>query len=291
MTSAEPSRIDTEAVPAKAYLGAQLHQLRHRRRISRDTAAQHLTCDVTKISRLESGRSGVKDSDLEQLLDLYGLTARDERNALLTLARKLNQRQWWHDYRDVVSDSLLSYLALESVTETIRTYEPCFIPGLLQTEAYAQALVSQFYPDTDARRRVELRLQRRALLQPRRRKRLWAILDETALVERIGGPHIMNDQLDFLRRAISELDVMIQVLPSGTSGQTGVANSFSLLRLPTQALPDIVYIEHLTGALFIDDPGQVETYRHAMERLGNIALEPNLTGGELEKAKRRLRST
>jgi transcriptional regulator with XRE-family HTH domain len=291
MAPAEPAQADIDAVPAKAYLGAQLHKLRNGRRITRDAAADHLTCNVTKISRLESGRSSIKDGDLEQLLDLYGVTARDERNALLTLARKLNQRQWWHEYRDVVSNSLLSYLTLESITETIRTYEPCFIPGLLQTEAYAQALVSQFYPDTDARRRVELRLQRRALLQPRRPKRLWAIIDETALVERIGDPRIMHDQLDFLRHATGELNVMIQVLPSGTSGQTGVANSFSLLRLPTRALPDVVYIEHLTGALFIDDPGQVETYRNAIERLGSSALEPDLTGGELEKAKRRLRST
>lgn len=291
MASSEPKQIDSGIEPAKAYLGAQLHKLRGDRRINRDVAAQRLGCDASKISRIESGRSGVKDHDLEVLLDLYGITAREERDALLTLTRKLNQRQWWHDYRDIVPDSLHSYLALESITDTIRTYEPCFIPGLLQTENYAHALVREFYPDVNARRRVELRIQRRALLEQRRRKRLWAVIDETALVERIGTPQVMQEQLDFLARAIRDLNVLIQILPSGTAGQTGVANSFSLLRLPSRALPDVVYIEHLTGAVFIDDPVQVETYRYAMERLGKIALEPDDTDGELKKAARRSRSS
>jgi transcriptional regulator with XRE-family HTH domain len=291
MVQPEPKQVDSPIEPAKAYLGAQLHRLRNDRQVLREVAAQRLGCDASKISRIESGRSTVKDHDLEVLLDLYGVNMPQERGALLTLTRKLNQRQWWHDYRDVVPASLHSYLALESITETIRTYEPCFIPGLLQTENYTHALVREFYP-ASARRRVELRAQRRALLEQRRRKRLlWAVIGETALLERIGTPQVMQEQLNFLARAIRDLNVLIQILPSGTAGQTGVANSFSLLRLPSRALPDVVYLEHLTGAFFIDDPGQVETYRYAMEGLGKIALEPDDTDGELKKAARRLRSS
>jgi transcriptional regulator with XRE-family HTH domain len=289
---------DSDVEPARAYLGAQLRRLREARRITRADAACKLSCDDTKISRVERGDSRVKDTDLDALLTFYGVTDRRHRDALLALARRLTQAQWWQDYRDVVPGWLHSYLVLESIAETIRTYEPRFIPGPLQTEDYALALVSKVHAST-AQRRVELRLgRRRTLLRPQPGRpggghgfahpRLWAIIDESALAERIGGPRVMREQLEFLSHATSDLNVQIQILPSGTGGSTGIANSFSLLRLPTEVLPDLVYIEHLTGAQFIDDPHDVDTYRHAIEQLGQVALEPRHTSIELEKAMRRL---
>jgi transcriptional regulator with XRE-family HTH domain len=263
--------------PAQRYLGAQLRRLRETCGITREAAAQSLRCTEPKISRLEMGTSRVKDTDLDLLLTLYKVTSHAEREAMLTLARRLTQWQWWHNYRDVVPEWLRSYFVLESITETVRTYEPRFIPGLLQTRAYAHALMGNHYPEREAVRRVNVRLQRRQTLleQGRRRKAtntftqpwLWAIIDESALSERIGAPEVMREQLDFLVDVAADLSVQIQILPSGNGGLTGLANPFSLFRLPTPALPDLVYIEHLTGAIFVDDPADVETYRRAMERL------------------------
>jgi hypothetical protein len=204
------------------------------------------------------GRTRVKNDDLDALLNLYGVMQEVDRRAMLGFARKLSQPQWWHDYGDVVSGWLRSYLVLESVTDRIRTYEAQFIPGLLQTPAYAEALVSKHYPSARLRRRVEVRQRRRQmLLDPQLRTRavngavdpwLWAIIDESALGERIGAPGVMREQIDFLIHATVHLNVRIQVLPSGTAGLTGVGNSFSLLRLRTRLLPDVVSLLNTSPA-------------------------------------------
>ncbi|MGA5304605.1 helix-turn-helix domain-containing protein [Nucisporomicrobium flavum] len=291
--------VGSRADPAQEYLGRQLRRLREASGISRETAGRHIGSSEPKISRIELGRTRVKDRDLHDLLTLYGVTDEVSREAILGLASKLNQPQWWHDYGDVVSGWLRSYLVLESFTDKIRTYESRFIPGLLQTTAYAQALVKHHYQNEDeVRRRVEVRQRRRqTLLDPRRLTRapngviepwLWAIIDEPALHERIGSAAVMREQIDFLIHATRNLHVRIQILPAGTAGLTGVGNSFSLLRLHTQELPDVVYLEHLAGAHFLYDPHEVDPYRLATERIGITALHPSDTVTELEKAKRRL---
>lgn len=282
------------ADPAQRYLGAQLRRLREDHVISREAAAESLCCTEPKISRLEMGTTRVKDTDLDVLLTLYGVTAPSEREAMLTLARRLTQWQWWHDYRDVVPEWLRSYLVLESITETVRSYEPRFIPGLLQTRAYAHALMSNHCSPEEAIRRVRVRLQRRQVLLDQGRRRqaadgfaqpwLWAIVDECALTERIGTPAVMREQLDYLIDVAADPSIRLQILPRGSGGSTGLAHPFSLFRLPTSALPDLVYIEHLTGALFVDDPASVETYRKAMERLVTAASPLAQTVSQLSKA-------
>jgi transcriptional regulator with XRE-family HTH domain len=295
---------DTPGRPdhAQEYLGRQLRLLRESRGISREVAGRHIGGSEPKISRMELGRNRVKEDDLDALLTLYGVVDATERQAMHDLACRLNKTQWWHQYSDVVTGWFCSYLVLESITETIRTYEARFIPGLLQTRAYANALVGMHYPDKEqARRRVEVRLRRRHTLldqqlRPRAASRhhrpwLWAIIDESALHERIGHPDVMREQIDFLIDATRRLNTRIQILPTGTGGLTGVGNSFSLLPLPTKILPDVVYLEHLAGALFLDDPHEIEPYRHAMALLGTTALHPDDTITELEKAKRRMNLT
>jgi transcriptional regulator with XRE-family HTH domain len=254
------------------------------------------------ISRIELGRIRVEDEDLDRLLTLYGITDLHERQGMLQLSSRLTTPQWWHQYRGAMTSWFCSYFVLESVTETIRSYESRFIPGLLQTEAYASALFRLHHPVADqAHRRTQIRMQRQLMLagpqhwqrtgHGQRPTRLWAIVDESALNEQIGDAAIMHDQLDALIRAAVQPNINIQILPSGTGGHTGVGNSFSLLRLRARILPDLVYLEHLTGAHFLDDPDEVDTYRVAIERLGITAMHPSDTITELEKAKRRLKLT
>lgn len=282
---------------AQAYLGRQLRLLRESCGISREAAGRYIDGSEPKISRIELGRSRVKVADLEALLSLYRVIGTAERQAMTDLARRLDSSdQWWRDYGEVTTAEFRSYLVLESLAETVRTYELRFIPGLLQTRSYATALFRTHFTEEETARLVAVRVRRRQVLLEQRlpdkdrpsKPFLWAVIDESALHERIGSRDIMSEQIDFLIRATQRLNCRIQILPSGTGSLTGVGNSFSMLRMPATALPDVVHLEHLGGAHFHDDPRDIEPYRIAVERLGTTALEPAGTISELQKAKHRL---
>ena len=284
---------------AQELLGWQLRHLRESRGISREAAGRCIDGSESKISRLELGDNKVKEADLDRLLTLYGVAEPEDRHAMLELAGRLHPHQWWDRYTDVLTGWFRSYLVLESIAEYIRTYEVRFIPGLLQTKAYANALIHLHYSDADeVRQRVDVRLQRRHTVlgpgqPPRahygRSPKLWAIVDESALHERIGPADVMREQINFLLYALRQGNVMIQILPSGTGGHTGVATSFSILRLRIKSLADVVYLEQIANAQFVHEPHEVEPYEIAFNRLGITALQPRDTITELEKAKRRLR--
>ena len=190
----------------------------------------------SKISRIELGRSRIKDNDLGRMLTLYDVTDPQRRHALLKLSSRLNSRPSWHEYGDVVTTWFSSYLVMESIAEHIRSYEVRFIPGLLQTPAYANALFRMHYPEEQARRRVDVRMRRQHhILRPGPQTRtaygnatptLWAVIDESALHERIGHPNVMREQIDFLINATSKPNVRIQILPTGAGAHTGVGVSF-----------------------------------------------------------------
>ena len=271
-----------------AMLGAQLRVLRESQRISRGTAGRRIGGSESKISRIECGRIGVKEGDLGALLDLYGVSDLSERQAMLQLACRLNHQQWWHPHRETLGGWFCSYLVLESIAEHIRTYEVRFIPGLLQTPAYAEAVVRPHYDDeAQVRRRVEVRMQRqRTLLRPGG-PRLWAVVDEAALYEQIASPQVMREQIEFLLRVTGNPQVHLQVLPAGAAGRVGVGNSFSLLRLRLSSLADVIYLEHIGSALFLHTFDELDPYKIAMSRLAVAARQAPETADILRRALRR----
>jgi uncharacterized small protein (DUF1192 family) len=253
-------------------------------------AGRHLGASVSKITRMERGQVAVKDADLSSLLTLYGVTDGEERLALLQLNNRLNEAKWWTGPDTSLAGWFCSYLVLESIADYIWTYENRFIPGLLQTAAYAEAVIRTRCNDTGmVRRLVEVRMNRQRMILRDKATRLWAVIDQTALDDGPGDPGLMREQMQFLLRATEETNVRIQVVKPGAGAYAARSNSFSILRLPGKRLSEVVYLEHLDRALFLDSPQDSDPYRIAMNEIGVAADEPAATRASIEKAMQRFR--
>ncbi|WP_373307307.1 helix-turn-helix domain-containing protein [Micromonospora lutea] len=270
----------------RMLLGAQLRRLRESRGVTRESAGWEIRSSESKISRMELGRVGFKERDVADLLTLYGVTAEQERAALLKLARDANNPGWWHRYGDVLPSWFQSYLGLEAAAALIRSYEVQFVPGLLQTPEYARAVVllghSTAGPE-EIDRRVDLRMRRQELLARPRPPRLWAVVDEAVLRRPIGGPAVMRGQLEALLKATRTPNVRLQVIPFAAGGHAAAGGAFTILRFGDQDLPDIVYIEQLTSAIYLDKREDLDFYAVAMERLCVEAEPPERTPEILER--------
>ncbi|NYH40631.1 hypothetical protein HNR22_000358 [Micromonospora jinlongensis] len=264
----------------RMLLGAQLRRLRESSGVTREGAGWEIRSSESKISRMELGRVGFKERDVSDLLTLYGVTEEHERDALLKLARDANSPGWWHRYGDVLPTWFQSYLGLEAAAALIRTYEVQFVPGLLQTGDYARAVVLLGHgaagPD-EIERRVALRMQRQQLLHRESPPQLWAVVDEAALRRPIGGPAVMRGQLTALIEATKSPNIRLQVIPFAAGGHAAAGGAFTILRFGDQELPDIVYIEQLTSAIYLDKRDDLDYYAVAMERLCVEAEPPERT--------------
>nr|WP_091657812.1 helix-turn-helix transcriptional regulator [Micromonospora auratinigra] len=264
----------------RMLLGAQLRRLREEAGVTREAAGWEIRSSESKISRMELGRVGFKERDVTDLLTLYGVTAADDREALLKLARDANSPGWWHRYGDVLPGWFQSYLGLEAAAALIRTYEVQFVPGLLQTADYARAVILLGHrnaPTAEVDRRVKLRMERQQVLRRSTPPQLWAVLDEAALRRPIGGPAVMRQQLDALIEATTAAHVRLQIVPFDAGGHAAASGAFSILRFGDQDLPDIVYIEQLTSAIYLDKRDDLDYYALAMERLCVEAAPPERT--------------
>ncbi|GAA0256488.1 helix-turn-helix transcriptional regulator [Cryptosporangium japonicum] len=262
----------------RILLGSQLRRLREERNVTREDAGYAIRASESKISRIELGRVGFKERDVSDLLTLYGVSDPAEREALLSLAREANQPGWWHKFGDILPQWFQAYVGLEAAASLIRTYEVQFIPGLLQTEDYARAVVllgNGSAPKEEIDRRVQLRMERQQLLSRPNAPRFWAIIDEAVLRRPIGGREVMRAQLDLLAELSERPNVTLQIIPFGFGGHAAAGGAFSLLRFPDQTLPDIVYIEQLTSALYLEKREDVDTYLESMERLAVEADSPD----------------
>ncbi|RRO18397.1 XRE family transcriptional regulator [Saccharopolyspora rhizosphaerae] len=261
-------------------LGGQLRRLREERGISREAAGDAIRGSHAKISRLELGRVSFRERDLNDLLTLYGVQDPDERGAFLSLARQANEPGWWHQYGDLLPSWFETYLGLEQAAQIIRTYEAQFVPGLLQTPDYARAVILLGHaqePAGEVDRRVALRMRRQDILTRAEPPTLWAVIDEAALRRPIGGPRIMRGQIEHLIR-ISELpNVTVQVLPYSVGGHAAAGGPFTIVRFPESDLPDVVYLEQLTSALYLDKRNDLDQYQAVMNMLSVQAATPEET--------------
>jgi transcriptional regulator with XRE-family HTH domain len=254
----------------RLLVGAKLRRLRTDMGLSREEAAQAIRASEWKIHRLENGQVGFKERDLVDLLARYGVTDPEEINELLTMAREANTPGWWQHYGDVLPQWFRTYVDLESAAALIRTYEGQFVPGLLQTDDYMRAVIHDAHLDEssdEVGRRVRLRMARQTLLTREHPPRLWAVVDEAALRRPVGGPGVMRGQLERLLDATKLPNVTLQILPFDTGAHPAMVGSFSILRFADRELPDVVYLEHLTNAVYLDKRAEVERYLDVMELL------------------------
>jgi len=267
-------------------VGARLRRLRTEMGLTREEAAEAIRASEWKIHRLENGQVGFKERDIVDLLRLYEVTDPAEVAEFVALAREANTPGWWQHYGDVLPQWFRTYVDLEAAAALIRTYEGQFVPGLLQTDDYMRAVVQGAHledSNEEVGRRVRLRMARQIVLTREQPPRLWAVVDEAALRRPVGGREVMRGQLERLIEATKLPNVTLQVLPFDAGAHPAMVGSFSILRFPEQELPDVVYLEHLTSALYLNKPEEVDQYLHVMESICVRAAAPDRTAELLGK--------
>ncbi|MBB5928570.1 transcriptional regulator with XRE-family HTH domain [Streptomyces echinatus] len=273
MSAGEPG-----SVVRRMLLGSQLRRLREARGITREAAGYSIRASESKISRMELGRVSFKTRDVEDLLTLYGITDEAERESLLSLAREANVAGWWHSYTDVLPTWFPTYVGLEGAASLIRAYEVQFVHGLLQTEEYARVVVRrgmQGASVADVERRVALRLERQKYLLADNAPEFHIVLDEAALRRPYGDREVMRGQLQHLIDISERPNVRLQVMPFSFGGHSGESGAFTILSFPDADLSDVVYLEQLTSALYLDKREDVAQYEQALKELQQDSPGPD----------------
>ncbi len=261
----------------RMLVGIELHRYREAAGITPEAAAYEIRASRSKISRMENGLVRFKERDVTDLLTLYGVTDEQTHARLVALARQANTPGWWSKYGDIMADWFESYLGLEMAASVIRTFELQFVHGLFQTEDYARAVTLLGHTtatEDEIERRVSLRLKRQDLLAAPHPPQVWTVLDEGALRRPVGGPQVMRAQLSHLTEMARLRHVTIQVVPFDRGGHAAAGGSFTVLRFSEQEVPDVVYLEQLTSALYLDKHEDVDHYMEVMNQLSTEALTP-----------------
>jgi hypothetical protein len=261
----------------RLLLGIQLRRWREIADVTPEQAGYEIRASRSKISRMENGRVRIKERDVTDLLTLYGITNEAIRAGMVALVRQASAPGWWSKYDDITADWFEVYLGLETAASVIRSFELQFVHGLFQTEDYARAVTLLGHMTASAEeidRRVGLRLKRQDLLTGPEPPQVWSILDEGALRRPVGGGAVMRAQLERLLEVAELRHVTVQVVPFGRGGHAAAGGAFTVLRFGAPEVPDVVYIEQLTSALYLDKREDVDHYLEVMNNLSTDALTP-----------------
>lgn len=254
-------------------LGFELRRLREGAGLTIDQVAERLACSASKISRIETGQTGVSPRDVRDLLGIYGVTGA-ECDELVQIARDARQKGWWHPYSTVLTSA---YVGLETEAVSIRAYEQQVVPGLLQTEEYARAMIRVARPEIgtdEVERRVHVRMRRQSLLGGSDPVELWAVLDEAVLSRPVGGDAVMRRQLERLFEAASLPRITLQVLPFSVGAHAGMDGTFTILNFFERADTSVVFAENATGGLFLEKQDELRKYHEIFDHVTAAALRP-----------------
>ncbi|MER6287078.1 helix-turn-helix domain-containing protein [Streptomyces sviceus] len=259
----------------RMILGRRLQERRQGAGASLEDAAKALRVTPLTIRRLEKAEVALKPLYVEKLLETYGAD-RQEIDEFVALAERANEPGWWHTYRDVLPNWFSAYVSLEAGARTLRTYEPHYVTGLLQTHAYARGVLRGGFPneaDEDLGRRVDLRLRRQSLLAGPDAPTLWVVMEEAVLHRVVSGPEVMREQIERLLE-VSELEhVSVDVVPFTAGAHVGACAPFTYFRFEEPELPDIVYTEVLSGAMYLDQRSDVSAHLEAHNRMSLLTSD------------------
>jgi transcriptional regulator with XRE-family HTH domain len=264
----------------RRQLMAELKRLRENAGLTQDGVAERLDWHATKLMRIETGRTAPHPNDVRLMLDAYGITDRNQVAALAKLARDARQRGWWYSYRDVLLNRYDFFIGLEPEASSVRVFELAMIPGLLQIEEYARAVVCggpQKLGSSEVQGRVEVRMTRQNLLARENRPQVWIILDESVIRRTVGGSQVMRKQLERLVSVSEEGRAVVQVIPYSADPHPGLEGPFVILGFADQAEPGLAYLETLGGNLYVDKTEEVDLYTAAFDHLSAVALSPDDT--------------
>jgi transcriptional regulator with XRE-family HTH domain len=260
-------------------LGLRLRDLREAAGCSFSEAAAVLRVNTTTVRRMEKAEVGLKPPYVEKLLKTYGVSD-EEATAFLELVDEANRPGWWQGFRDVLPPWFSLYISLEGEASLIRAYEPHCVHGLLQTADYARALLRAGFPGASEKeldRRVALRMERQELLRREDAPRLWVLLEEQVVRRLVGGPKVMRGQLDRLVESMAMPNVTVQLLPYASGPHPAMFGPFQLFRFEIPELPDIVYAESLSGAVYHDERRDTTVFLEALDRMGAQAAPARRT--------------
>ncbi|WP_406212722.1 helix-turn-helix domain-containing protein [Streptomyces canus] len=259
----------------RMILGRRLQERRQGAGASLEDAARALRVTSLTIRRLEKAEVALKPLYVEKLLETYGAD-QQEIEEFVVLAERANEPGWWHTYRNVLPNWFSAYVSLEAGARTLRTYEPHYVTGLLQTHAYARGVLRGGFPneaDEDLGRRVDLRLRRQSLLERPDAPTLWVVMEEAVLHRVVGGPEVMREQIERLLE-VSELEhVSVDVVPFTAGAHVGACAPFTYFRFEEPELPDIVYTEVLSGAMYLDQRADVSAHLEAHNRMSLLTSD------------------
>jgi hypothetical protein len=259
----------------RMILGRRLQERRQGAGVSLEEAAGALRVKSLTIRRLEKAEVALKPLYVEKLLETYGAD-RQEIDEFVALAERANEPGWWHMYRDVLPGWFSGYVSLESGARTLRTYEPHYVTGLLQTPRYARAVLRGGLPggsEEELERRVDVRLRRQSLLDGPGAPTLWVVLEETVLHRVVGGPEVMREQIERLLEASESAHVSVDVVPFEAGAHIGACAPFTYFRFEEPELPDIVYSEILSGAMYLDQRSDVAAHLEAHNRMSLLTSD------------------
>ncbi|MCW2871136.1 MAG: transcriptional regulator [Streptomyces oryziradicis] len=269
----------------RLVLGKRLRELRENAGLSYEQAAQTLDVTHATIRRMEKAEVGLKIPYVEKLLRLYEIPE-SEAEGFLTMARQGNEPGWWHDFRDVLPDWFSAFVSLEGEASMIRAYEPHYVPGLLQTEEYARAVLGAGMPKASAEmleRAVALRTERQKMLARPDPPLLWVVMDETVLRRPVGGPDVMRGQIAALIEAAKKPNVLLQVMPFAAGTHPAMYGPFHIFRFQVRELPDIVCSENLRDAVYFDRYEDVSVFLEALDGACVQAEAPQSTEDILKR--------
>ncbi|MEU6216025.1 helix-turn-helix transcriptional regulator [Streptomyces sp. NPDC047022] len=275
----------------QVVLGRRLLDLRERAGLKREDAASVLRVAPATIRRMEMAEVGLKIPYLQLLLKAYGV-GDDETEAFVRLAEDANKPGWWQRFHDILPGWFSMYVSLEGAASLIRQYEPHFVPGIMQTEEYARGVltsgaIGRTSPE-DIERHVALRIRRQELLTREETPRIWVVMDETALRRPVTGPEVMRAQIERLLEVMELPHVTLQVLEFASGPHPGTYGPFVLFRFAMPELPDMVYSEYLTGAVYLDARAEVATHLEVMDRMAAQAATAHRTKEILEDLRKEL---
>ncbi|SFW56880.1 helix-turn-helix domain-containing protein [Amycolatopsis australiensis] len=274
----------------RMILGSQLRRLREEAGITRQQAGYNIRGSESKISRLELGRVGFKERDVTDLLTMYGVEDPAERQTFLDMVKQSNEPGWWRRFGDTMPNWFTDLVGLEEAAARIQIWEPLYVSGLLQIEPYARAIFSHGRPEMADERvdqLVALRMRRQKMFSRPDAPRVWMVLDESVLYRPIGGMKVLKQQIEYLLEMSALPHVSVQILPYSRSGLSA-EHAFSLLRFGEPELPNIAYVEYLTGAHYIEKREEIEKYSRALDMLAVDAETPERSRALLAKRRQEI---
>ncbi|MFJ1766227.1 helix-turn-helix domain-containing protein [Amycolatopsis sp. NPDC088138] len=274
----------------RMILGSQLRRLREEAGVTRQQAGYNIRGSESKISRLELGRVGFKERDVTDLLTMYGVDDPNERQTFLDMVKQSNEPGWWRRFGETMPNWFTDLVGLEEAAARIQIWEPLYVSGLLQIEGYARAIFSHGRPemaDDRVDQLVALRMRRQKMFSRPDAPRVWMVLDESVLHRPIGGMKVLKRQIEYLLEMSALPHVSVQVLPYSRSGLSA-EHAFSLLRFGEPELPNIAYVEYLTGAHYIEKREEIEKYSRALDMLAVDAETPDRSRSMLAKRRQEI---